>query len=69
MKKIIMVLGVVALLAVAGISMGVANAKPGGQELVLDTKITFLFPGASNTLDKGAAEYLESVLFREVAKS
>ena len=50
MKKIMMVLGVVALLAAAGVSIGVANAKPGGQELTVDLVLvanTATVPGSS----------------------
>ena len=67
MKKIITVLGVMALLALAGISMDVVNAKPGGQELVVDTRVTLVVPGNSSTLNKGEVEYAESVLFKEGA--
>ena len=65
MKKIIMVLGVVALLVVAAVSMGVANAKPGGQELMVDAVITNLTPGSSSTLNKGETLYVEFDLFRQ----
>ena len=65
MKKIIMVLGVVALLAVAAVSMGVANAKPGGQELKVDALITTISPGPSPALAKGATLYVEFDLFRQ----
>ena len=63
MKKIIMVLGVMALLALAGISVDVVNAKPEGQELAIDKRITFLVPGSSRTLNEGEVEYTESVVF------
>lgn len=65
MKRIIMVLGVMALLAVAVVSMGVANGAPGGRELIMDALVVEISPGVSTTLDKGQTEYVELDLFEE----
>lgn len=65
MKKVVMVLGVVAPLAVAGISAGVANAKQEGQELKVDALVTEITPRASITPAKGEAAHAELDLFEE----
>ena len=65
MKKIMMVLAAVALLAAAGVSISAANAKPGGQELKLDGVVREVTPGPSASLPKAAMEYVEIDLFRD----
>ena len=60
-----MVLGVVALLAAAGVSLGVANAKPGGQELRLDTVSTDLAPSDILSLAKSGMIYAKADIFQE----
>ena len=52
MKKLILVMTVVALLVVAAVSVGVANGAPGGQELRFETVNTDLSPGSTTTLPK-----------------
>jgi len=65
MTKIIMVLGVVALLAVVGIFMGVANAKSAVGELTIDAKFVAFFPDRSANLPEGVPYYSVLDIFKE----
>ena len=64
-KVAIMVLGAMALLVVAVVSIGVANGAAGGQELIVDAFVPEQIPGPSITLGKGEDEYAKLVLYEE----
>jgi len=66
MRKIIMVLGVVALLAVAAVSFGIINADSDDQEqLTLDALVDVVTPADPTALPKGATYYAALDLFGE----
>ena len=65
MKKVAVVLSVMALLALAAVLIGAANGANGSQHLVVDVKWVSFSPANSANSPKGAAYYAELDVFRE----